>query len=316
MKSCVNAELSPFIGLLPSIDFGSNSLAEIRANMDLAARDASTDNPFPVNVEAATVPGISGNPDINVVIYQPVEQAVARSAILHIHGGGYVIGSPYIMDVANRQLAVELDCVVVSVAYRLAPESVFPAAIDDCYAALSWLFKNADSLGIDATKVGVKGESAGGGLAAAVALMARDRGEFSLVCQSLMAPMLDDRTCIRTDLSAYSGELIWTPDSNRFGWTAMLGQAPDSGDVSAYAAPARALDLSALPSTFIAVGSLDLFLEENLDYAKRLAAAGVPVELRVFPGAFHGFDMIPGVAIAERARRASQESLRRALFSE
>jgi acetyl esterase/lipase len=314
MKGCVDTELLPLVSLLPSIDFAHYSLAEIRANIDLGALDPSMDNAFPVTVETATTPGTSGSPDIKMVIYQPVEQADARPAILHIHGGGYVLGSPQIMDAANRQLSAELDCVIVSVAYRLAPENVFPAAIDDCYAALTWLFKNADSLGVDATRVGVKGESAGGGLAAAVALMARDRGEFALACQSLMAPMLDDRTCIRADLSPCLGELIWTSDSNRFGWTAMLGQTPGNDSVSPYAAPARAADLSGLPATFIAIGSLDLFLDENLDYAKRLAAAGVPVELQVFPGAFHGFDMILGIAIAERARQASQESLRKALF--
>jgi acetyl esterase/lipase len=228
LNSYVDVELRSLFGLFPSIDFRSNSRAEIRDNVGLCIRDYSTDNPFPVSVESAMVPGIPGNPDIKVLIYLPVAQAISRPAILHIHGGGYVMGSPLLMYIASRQLAAELDCVVVSVAYRLAAEHVFQAAIDDCYAALGWLFRNADSLGVDVMRVGVKGKSAGGGLAV----------------------------------------------------------------------PARAAELSGLPPTFIAVGSLDIFLDENLDYAKRLAAAGVPVELQVFPGAFHGFDMIPGVAIA------------------
>jgi acetyl esterase/lipase len=216
------------------------------------------------------------------------------------------------MDTTNRQLAAELSCVIVSVTYRLAPETTFPGAIEDCYAALSWLFNSAADLGIDPTRVGVKGESAGGGLAAALALMTRDRGEFSLVFQNLKAPMLDDRTCLRTDISPFIGEFLWTPDQNRFGWTAFLGHAPGIEGVSPYAAPARATTLAGLPPTFISVGSIDLFLEENLEYARRLAVAGVPIELHVYPGGFHGFDMIPGAAIGASASSASQDSMRKA----
>lgn len=310
MKSYVHPELRPLLDFLPVVDFERDSLAEIRSSTDMGAFGATADEIELVLVSSQTVPGLPGNPAVDVYIYRPTLQSVPHPAILHIHGGGFIMGSPLIMDTINRQLAVDLGCVIVSVVYRLAPETAFPGAIEDCYAALAWLYANVENLGVDRTRIGVKGESAGGGLAAALALMARDRGEVALAFQNLMAPMLDDRTCLRSEVGQYVGEILWTPDHNRFGWTALLGQAPGGEGVSPLAAPARAVDVSGLPPTFISVGSLDLFLEENLAYAGRLAAAGVPVELRVFPGAFHGFDLIPGVAIAAEARRASQESMR------
>lgn len=315
MRDHVNADLRPFVDLLPVVDFERASLADIRANTSMGALEATSGGAFNVTVTMETVPGLNDNPSVQVLVYRPVDQAPPLPAILHVHGGGYVMGSPLIMDASNRQLSAELSCVIVSVTYRLAPETVYPGAIEDCYAALSWLFKNAAELGIDPSRVGIKGESAGGGLAAALALMTRDRGEFRLVFQNLKAPMLDDRTCLRTDISPFVGEFLWNPDQNRFGWTALLGHPPGIEGVSPYAAPARATDLAGLPPTFISVGSIDLFLEEDLEYARRLAVAGVSVELHVFPGGFHGFDMIPGAAIGASASSASQESMRKAFAS-
>lgn len=310
MKSYVDPELRPLLDFLPVVDFERSTLAEIRSSTDMGALGVSAQECEAVAVNTQTIPGPADNPVVEVFVYKPMGHTELRPAILHIHGGGFIMGSPLIMDAANRQLAVELGCVIVSVVYRLAPETTFPGAIEDCYAALAWLFRNAEGLGVDDTRVGVKGESAGGGLAAALALLVRDRGEFALAFQTLMAPMIDDRTCLRSDVGAFIGEILWKPEHNRFGWTALLGEAPGGSDVSPYAAPARSPDVSDLPPTFISVGSLDLFLEENLVYAGRLAAAGVPTELHVFPGAFHGFDLIPDVAIAARARLASQESMR------
>jgi acetyl esterase/lipase len=312
MSNHVNADLRPFVDLLPVVDFENNALDDIRANTAMGALEAPSGDGFDVALTIETAPGPNGNPSVQVLVYRPTGQRQPLPAIFHIHGGGYVMGSPMIMDTTNRQLSAELSCVVVSVVYRLAPETAFPGSIEDCYAALTWLFTNATALGIDATRVGIKGESAGGGLAAALALMTRDRGEFSPIFQNLKAPMLDDRTCLRADISPYIGEFLWTPDQNRFGWTALLGHAPGIEGVSAYAAPARAVELAGLPPTFISVGSIDLFLEENLEYARRLAVAGVPVEIHVYPGGFHGFDMIPGAAIGAEAARASQENMRKA----
>ena len=209
-------------------------------------------------------------------------------------------------------MAADLDCVIVSVNYRLAPETIFPGAIEDCYAGLAWTVASADMLGIDAARIGVMGESAGGGLAAALTLLARDRGEHRLAFQHLTYPMIDDRTCV-VDPHPHTGQFIWTPHSNRFGWAALLGHEPGSGDVSPYAAAARADDLSGLPPTFISTGALDLFLEEDIDYACRLMRAGVPTELHVYPGAFHGFDIHPTATVATKARRDRIDALRRAL---
>jgi triacylglycerol lipase len=230
-----------------------------------------------------------------------------------MHGGGYVIGSPAADAPQHQELAAALPCCIVSVDYRLAPETPFPGAVEDCYAALTWLFAHAAVLGIDPLRVGVMGESAGGGLAAALALMARDRGQFSLAFQHLIYPMIDDRTCVVADPHPHVGAFIWTPHNNRFGWSALLGGAPGAAGVSPYAAAARAEDLSGLPPTFISTGALDLFLEEDLEYARRLTRAGVPVELHVYPGAFHAFDYDPSASVAAQARRDSRAALARAM---
>jgi triacylglycerol lipase len=194
----------------------------------------------------------------------------------------------------------------------LAPEHVFPAAIEDCYAGLRWTVENAATLGIDTGRLGVMGESAGGGLAAALALLARDRGEYKLAFQHLTYPMIDDRTCLG-EQHPHTGEFIWTSHSNRFGWQALLGQEPGGADVSPYAAASRADDLTGLPPAYIMSGALDLFVEEDLEYARRLIHAGVSTELHVFPGGFHGFDIFPLSAASAAAQAARTAALARAL---
>ncbi|MET0986790.1 MAG: alpha/beta hydrolase [Steroidobacteraceae bacterium] len=232
--------------------------------------------------------------------------------LLHLHGGGFVMGVPEIVDARNRWLVRETQCVVVSVDYRRAPDTAFPGALEDCYAALAWVYDNARELGVDAARIAVGGESAGGGLAAAVALLARDRGRIPLALQLLVYPMLDDRTCTRTDTAAHFGEFIWSRRSNEFGWRALLGREPGTEGVSSYAAPARAQSLAGLPRTFIAVGGLDLFLEEDIDYARRLMQAGVPTELHVLAGAYHGFDMVPKAFVTRELNRHLRAALNRA----
>jgi len=210
------------------------------------------------------------------------------------------MGDPEMSEVRNRTWASQLGCVVASVDYRLPPESPHPGPVEDCYAALKWLHREAPRLGIDSQRIGIAGESAGGGLAAALALLARDRGEVNVAYQALVYPMLDDRTCVNSPRHPYTGEFGWTHDKNHFGWSCLLGCEPGSSDVSSYAVAARADDLSRLPPTFISVGTLDLFLEEDMEYARRLMRAGVLVELHVYPGAYHGFELFAPQACVTR----------------
>jgi acetyl esterase/lipase len=193
----------------------------------------------------------------------------------------------------------ELGVVVVSVDYRLSPGTPFPGPLDDCYAALRWMARESATHGIDSTRIALTGESAGGGLPAALAQMARDRGEVAPAFQSLVYPMLDDRTVLRHDHDG-RGEFIWSPGSNRAGWKAFLGHAPAAASAPEYAAPARRVDLLGLPPAWIGVGTLDLFYPENVEYARRLVEAGVPCDLHVVEGAYHGFDGFRGNAHVSR----------------
>jgi len=310
-KHLIDPEILPALALLPSVAFSSEVIKTVRE--ELAALPATDSGAVPLEVEVyeAKIRTRAGH-EIAIVIHVPREAAAARPALLHIHGGGYVVGTARMSTPANQALALQANCVVVSVDYRLAPETPHPGPIEDCYAALTWLHDNATALNVDATRIAVAGESAGGGLAAALALLARDRGEVKLIHQHLTYPMLDDRTCIAST-SPYVGEFVWMPASNRFGWSSLLGCEPGGEDVSPYAAAARAEDLSGLPSTFISVGALDLFSEENLDYARRLIRAGVPTELHVYPGAFHAFDLALEAQVTKKALENSLSALRRAL---
>jgi acetyl esterase/lipase len=265
--------------------------------------------------ERQLVPGPPGAPPVPVyVINSGVTDARrARPAILHMHGGGYVIGTARSQLSYLQSVARELDCVVVTVDYRLAPETPFPGSLEDNYAALRWLFGSADRLGIDPRRVAVMGESAGGGHAAMLAIAARDRGEFPLVMQALIYPMLDDRTGSSTAVPAHVGRFLWTAYSNRYAWSALLGQPAGARHAPRGAVPARLTDLSRLPPTFVGVGSLDLFVQEDIGYAQRLIEAGVSVELDVVPGAYHAFDFIAADAPLSKQFKASQfGALRRA----
>ena len=307
-RHLVDPELHPLLAAWPTVRLTDETLAELRAR-DLPLPPAPDSG---VDVTERRIAGPAGAPDIGLRIYRPRDATGSTGCIYHIHGGGYVGGSARELEFVHRPLAGTLGCVIVSVDYRLAPETVFPGAIEDCYAGLRWTVAHADELGIDPARLGVMGESAGGGLAAALALMARDRGEIGLAFQHLTYPMIDDRTCIRPP-HPFAGEFIWTPHNNRFGWSALLGHEPGMDAVSPYAAAARADDLSGLPPAFIMTGALDLFVDEDIEYARRLIAAGVPTELHVHSGGFHGFDALPGPAVANRAQAARIDALARAL---
>lgn len=307
-RHLVDPDLRPWLDVWPTVTLDADNLARHRARaLPLPPIDT-----VGTTLRQHRVPGSGGAPDVPVRVYLPDDAPRPLPALVHMHGGGYVRGAAQDLEAVHRPLVKALGCALVSIDYRLAPETPFPGAIDDCYAALAWTFRHAEALGLDAARIGVTGESAGGGLAAALALLARDRGEYPLAFQHLMYPMLDDRTCVRAP-HPHAGEFVWHAANNRFGWTSLLGRAPGGDGVSPYAAAARAERLDGLPPAFIAVGALDLFVDENVDYAQRLIRAGVPTELHVFPGGVHGFDIVPDARLSAAARRIGHDALRRFL---
>ena len=259
------------------------------------------------------VPGPKGGPDVFVRVYQPTDRPAILPALLWIHGGGYVLGSVERDDLLAKHLARVGQCVVASVEYRLAPEYPFPAPVEDCYAALKWLATHSAELGVNKSRIAIGGASAGGGLAAGLAVLTRDRAEIELTFQLLIYPMIDDRNVAPASTTA-PDTYVWTRENNRMGWQAYLGQAPGGKDVSPYAAASRAADLKGLAPAYIPVGDLDLFLDENITYAQRLLAAGVPTELHVYPGAFHGFNgFVPNAEVSRRFNLDRDNALKRML---
>jgi acetyl esterase/lipase len=238
-----------------------------------------------------TIPGPKSSPDVTVYV-TGAKSGASKPAVLHMHGGGYIAGSAQMNRPDMQELALKHDCVAVSVEYRLAPETPFPGSLEDNYAGLQWLYKNATELGVDRSRIAIKGESAGGGHAAALAIRARDIGEIPICLQVLVYPMLDDRTASTVPAPASVGKYVWTPANNRFGWTSLLGRPAGSSQAPPNSVPARVNDLTGLPPAWIGVGSIDLFAAEDLTYGRRLLEAGVSTEIQVVPGAFHGFDLI------------------------
>lgn len=259
------------------------------------------------------VPGPQGDPAVRVRVYRPDDQPSNLPALYWIHGGGYVMGDIEQDDRLMKQLVKRIGCVAVSVDYRLAPEHPFPAPVEDCYAGLKWLFGHVHELGVEPSRIAIGGASGGGGLAAGLALLARDRGEVQVAFQLLIYPMIDNRNATPASY-AITDPRMWNRESNRLGWKAYLGRAEGGVDVSPYAAAARATDLSKLPPAYIPVGALDLFVDENIEYAQRLIQAGVPTELHVYPGAFHGFDLFaPSAMVSKQFKADRDNALKRAL---
>lgn len=309
-RHLVDPELAAILDQIPTPTLTTENLKQIRAMSTRPPADLPQFSA--ISASERFIPGPEGAPDVRVLVYLPTSVQEAVPALLWLHGGGYIMGSADAESLMTKSIVSTIGCAAIAVDYRLAPETPYPGPVEDCYAALKWLYTHADELGIDPHRIAVGGSSAGGGLAAALALLARDRGEVPLVFQILLAPMLDDRTCTLTKPHPYTGEFIWTPEANRFGWTSLLGQEPGGPDISPYAAAARAEHLEGLPATFINVGALDLFLEEDLEYARRLMRAGVPTELHVYPGAYHGFRMIADAQVTQTAARDQLEALKRA----
>ncbi len=295
-------ELAPFIPLLPKSDW--DDIEGARAGLaELLGGLARPEPPRHVGWEDTKIAGPEGAPEVEVRIYRPKEAAPNRPAVLYIHGGGFCVGSVDMEHEGALRPCADLGAVVVSVEYRLAPEHPFPAGFEDCYAALVWMGQNTEQLAIDPDRVAVMGGSAGGALAAGVALAARDRGGPRLCFQVLNIPVIDDRmdTPSMTD---FVDTPMWNRSSAVKSWDYYLGDS--RGDVSPYAAPGRATDLRGLPPAYVATMEFDPLRDEGIGYALRLLQAGVPVELHQFPGTFHGSAVIPS---AEVSRRCSDEMM-------
>ncbi|WP_199558852.1 alpha/beta hydrolase [Paenibacillus antibioticophila] len=307
----VDPDLKAHTDLLPDMILSPETLAQARQQI----KQWIVPNPgnIPVNMTVEFIPGPVGAPDVRIIIFTPHNSPAPRPVYLQIHGGGMVTGTADMGNVANAALAAEMGCTVVSVDYRLAPENPHPAPIEDCYVALKWVHSHAQELGVDNERIAIGGESAGGGLAASLAVLARDRGEVKIIFQRLVIPMLDDRTCVGAS-HPYNGEYGWTIQNNYFGWKSLLGHEPGIDGVSPYASAPRATELSGLPPTFISIGAIELFLDECLDYAKRLIHAGVPTELHVYPGVHHLAYIAPDARFHQAHNKAMNDALRRAFY--
>lgn len=307
-RHLLDPELLPLLDLLPPMEINAAGLPGLRRARD-AAITLGDPAEYGVQREEISVQSADGT-SISCLLYQPTAVTGTTAGYLHIHGGGYILGNAAGSDAANLVLCAKLGIVIVSVDYRLAPEFPIPKPLDDCYAGLAWLHEHAAELQVDRQRIGVGGESAGGGLAAALAIKARDAGELTVCHQHLTYPMLDNLTGSETHPGdPLVGEFVWTRSLNQFGWAAYLGDA----EPVAPQVPSRVNDYAGLPATWIHTVGLDLFRDENIQYAQALMAAGVAVELVVMPGACHGFQMLPGTELGARYVAAHRAALARGL---
>lgn len=307
-KHLLDPELYPLLDLLPPFELSDDHLPLFRSN---PAMSVELGDPAQVGVVREEIHAAGGSrPDVRALLYRPSAEAASGAGFVHIHGGGYVMGNPDMSDPANLEICAKLGVVVLSVDYRVAPEHPIPDPLDDCYTALAWLHDQAPALGVDPDRIGIGGESAGGGLAAALAIKARDAGEYAVCHQHLTYPMLDDRTGTPEQPGdPLVGEFLWTRQSNQYGWRSYLGDSP----AEAPQVPARLEDFAGLPPTWMATAALDLFRDENIEYAHKLMQAGVRTELISYPAACHGFPMVPGTHFAARYAKDHLRALARGL---
>ena len=299
-RHLVDPEVWPIVEMLPFLEFDNETLAAARAGSSSLSEMVE----IPLAATVRTAIRTDGTA-IELYVFDPNPGDTGRAALFDVHGGGMILGSAKDMQAGPSAMAAALQIPVISVEYRLAPETPFPGPQQDCLDGLAWVAANAAELGIDPARIAIIGESAGGGLAAATALMARDTGGPKLAAQVLIYPMLDHRTgseaCRWSNRS--TGEWVWTRSANRFGWEALRGDYAAEDARKGWFSPALAEDLSALPPTLLLTGSLDLFFDEDLDYARRLVDAGVPVELHSYPGAIHAFNMMAEAGISQAFNR-------------
>ncbi len=303
----LDSEIGPLLADFPFFAIGADNVADIRSvplvpPTPLSDAVERTDHVVP------------GDPDVVIRVHRPRGIEGPLPCLYSIHGGGYVIGSFTMDDPRFDVWCPRFACVGVSVEYRLSPETPYPGPLDDCYLGLQWVHDHHEEVGVDPARIGIAGVSAGGGLAAALALVSRDRGEVPVQFQLLDCPMLDDRQI--TPSSQLDGLSIWSRESNTFGWRSYLGDIYGTDRVPAYAAPARAEDLAGLPPAYVSVGGADGFRDEDIAYAMRLGQAGVPTELHVFPGAPHGVMMFTETAVAKRYTATLDDWLGRQLTAD
>jgi acetyl esterase/lipase len=308
----LDPEIAAALAELPIMDLSDIPAARVTM-LERRAAAAADAQPSPTVVrQDHLVPGLNGAPDVRVRHYRPISQPSVLPCLYWIHGGGHVVGQVDQDDLVMDHIVDTVGCAAVSVDWRRAPEHPFPAPLDDCYAGLAWTHKHAAELNVDPRRIAVGGASSGGGSAAGLVLLARDRGEFPVCFQLLIYPMLDDRNATPASM-ALTDPRVWNRTSNFIGWRAYVGDAAGTDRVSPYAAPARAANLAGLPPAYVAVGDLDLFIDEDIEYAQRLQQADVPTELHVYPGGSHAFETYaPGSALARRFIRDRDEALQRA----
>ena len=305
----IDPQLLPFRDQFPTLELTGENLVQTRRELNRMTLEtaAAVEGFDHVDVEDRQIDGPSPGRSLRLRLYSGGDSSGSRPCLLWIHGGGYILGCPEMDEQLLCRKAEELGCLVVAVDYRLAPEHPYPAALDDCDAALGWILENAGELGVDPSTLVLGGASAGGGLAAALALRAREQRPGAITFQCLIYPMLDHRTGTAPRGGARD-YWLWGEDHNRFAWKAYLGSNDLTHGVSPFASPAAAKRLEGLPPTYLCIGDQDLFYEEDVHYARRLGESGVAVELEVVPGAPHGFDKLPA-PISEQSLQRRFEAL-------
>lgn len=304
-------EFLPFLEIIPKLDL--NDMPAARALTDQVKFISEGIDTSDLDIDDRQIPGTANNPEICIRVYQPKNKTENTPALLYIHGGGFVLGSVDIEHGMSATLAAELGIVVVSVEYRLAPEHPYPAGLEDCYATLSWMHEQSDDLGIDATRIAVFGQSGGGGLSAALALYARDKGGPLLCFQCLIIPELDDR--LETASAQFADTPGWDRPNAILSWDFYLGSSYQRGadDVPYHAAPARATNLSGLPPAYLCTMEFDPLRDEGIAYGAKMLQDGVQVELHNYPGTFHGSSLIMQAGVSQRAMQEMIVALKRGL---
>lgn len=309
--SKIHPELQRLAKTYPNINYNRGTVWLINVMMHLMPSSKTLDG---ILVENIFIHCQDDHTQLRLRIYKPLSVDTPTPALLWMHGGGYLIGKPEQDDGICAQYVRELGITIFSVDYRLAPKHPFPAPLDDCYSALKWIVSHAQEINIDPKRIAVGGNSAGSGLAAALAQLARDRNDVEISFQLLIYPMLDDRTLLRMDIDD-SNNVTWNHKSNRFGWESYLGQECGAEEVPAYSVPARRADLSGLPPAWIGVGALDIFHAEDVAYAEKLKQADVKCETMIVPGAFHGFDVFdPKLPVVQEFHKSQIAALKKYLL--